>query len=175
MDDPSMVILIPNKQYPIVLFKEPYKLLAVMLCRFYGVNNFQYFRLEWTPLAYYIETTCKVFNWKEIFSITFKDVILQAQKNLSTKKPSFYLSSYIMDVVCASLSFPAMNWHQTRGNPPIQIYFPILWEDNYRPHIYDIYDNFIGVVHFSIFKKNAPKISKNALSLIANMGDWYTT
>ena len=76
----STFILKPNRKYPISLVKEPYKLLATMLCRFYEVDNYQYFKMEWMSLAYYVATTGAIFNWVQIFSVTLKDVILQVQK-----------------------------------------------------------------------------------------------
>ena len=79
-----------------------------------------------------------------------------------------------MHTVCASFSYLDMNWHWTKENPPIHIMYSNLWEDNYRPHTYDICDNFISDVHLDIFKKNAPRLFENALSLVATMGNWYS-
>ena len=106
-----------------------------MLCRFYGAKNYQFFKLEWEPLAYYITTMGKIFNWAQIFSIIFKYAILQVHKKSTTKKPTFYLLTYVMDIICTSFSYPAMNWHWTKEKPLIHIYYLVLWEDNYIPQL----------------------------------------
>ena len=98
------------------------------------------------------------------------DALTQAKKALAMKKPKFYLFVNLVDIRCASFAYPSMKWRWTREKPPIYI----LWEDNYKPHIYEIYEKFINALHFAIFKKNAPRIFENSLLLIATMGYWYT-
>jgi hypothetical protein len=43
-----------NRLYLIQYFKEPYQLLASMICRLYGKETCMHFKLEWTPLAYFM-------------------------------------------------------------------------------------------------------------------------
>ena len=44
MDEPRKFFQRKDDLYPIEWFKEPYSLLATMLCRFYGVPNCSYFK-----------------------------------------------------------------------------------------------------------------------------------
>ena len=46
-----------DELYPIEWFKEPYSLLAAMLCRLYGLTNYSYFKEEWASNAHPVITT----------------------------------------------------------------------------------------------------------------------
>ena len=131
MEDPNNFILKPNRKYPICVLRLPYNLLEVMLCRFYGVDNCSYFEIEWDPLAHHITTTGQVFNWAHIFLITLQDALAQEQNSLATRNPKFYLSAYLMNIMCTSFAYHSMDWNWTREKPPIHIYCSILQEYNY--------------------------------------------
>ena len=102
-----------------------------------------------------------------------KEEIGKYQKISTNRKPTFYMSGYVMDVFCATSSFLAMGWNWTRTSPPIHIYCSYMWEDNFVPWIYEICDHFIGLVYQMIFKGDAPTFSERARALISLMGDWY--
>ena len=88
-----------------------------MLYRFYGVENFPIFKTG-MDLVGLVHGNYKCnFPFGKKNSITFKGAILQVQKTPTTKKPNFYLSAYLMDVVCASFSFPTLGWHWIREIP----------------------------------------------------------
>ena len=99
---------------------------------------------------------------------------------LGTENPNHletqFLFIYISNgcVVCASIMFPSLEFNWTRDKPPMHTYYSDIQEDNYMKHIYNICDKFINDVHFSIFKKNAPQILENSISLVSNMVYWYT-
>lgn len=83
------------------------------------------------------------------------------------------MSTYLVDLMCVSFTFPYMNWACNVKCPLIHVYFPNLCENNYMEHIYDICDNFIYVVNYIIFNKTAPRLSKEARQSIENIGDLY--
>ena len=66
--------------YPITWFKEPYSLLAAMLCRLYGLPNFYVFKDEWDPMAHHILTTGESFPWASILSLDLRTTIQIYQK-----------------------------------------------------------------------------------------------
>ena len=61
--------------YPIAWFKEPYSLLAAMLCRLYGLPNFSVFKAEWAPVSHHVLTTGESFPWASILSLELKKTI----------------------------------------------------------------------------------------------------
>ena len=105
--------------------------------------------------------------------MVLKEDIEKYQNNLTSMKPSFYLSGYVMDIYWETSPFPTMGWNWTGTSPPIHIYYSALWEYNFVPHIYDILDHFIGSIYQNIFKGDAPTFSDRAKALISTVGDWY--
>ena len=53
------------------------------------------------------------------------------------------------------------------------IYYSKLWDTNYATRIYDICEQFLDSIYFSIFEKEALEFSAEAENFIATMGDWY--
>ena len=90
-----------DELYPSEWFKEPYSLLAAMLCRLYGLPNYSYFKEEWAPIAHHVITTGESFPRASILSLELKNSIQEIQKATARKKPDFYLSAFIVDIFCA--------------------------------------------------------------------------
>ena len=57
-----------DELYPIEWFKEPYSLLASLLCRLYGLPNYSYLKEEWDPISHHVITTGKSLPWAVILS-----------------------------------------------------------------------------------------------------------
>ena len=57
MTEPHKFSKRKDELYPVEWFKEPYSLLAAMLCRLYGLPNFSYFKKEWAPIAHHVITS----------------------------------------------------------------------------------------------------------------------
>jgi hypothetical protein len=62
----------------------------------------------------------KVFNSAHIlaFNIFHKD-----KESLGMKKPRFFMSSYLIDVICSSIHFPAFIWDWNPIQPPVHVYY----------------------------------------------------
>ena len=61
MNEPRKFSKRKDKLYPVEWFKEPYSLLAAMLCRLYGLPKCSFFKEEWDPIAHHIITTGESF------------------------------------------------------------------------------------------------------------------
>ena len=57
MHQPSKFLKRSDELYPVTWFKEPYSLLATMLCRLYGLPNCSVFKVEWAPVAHHVLAT----------------------------------------------------------------------------------------------------------------------
>jgi hypothetical protein len=89
------------------------------------------------------------------------------------KNHNFYMSSYLIDIVCATNSFPAFNWAWTQKKGLIHLYCSQLWEANCKKYFYDICDYFLAPLHKAIFGLFPHKISPGALKGLKEIRDWY--
>jgi hypothetical protein len=99
-------------------------------------------------MAYKISQNGHVFNWETILSFNIAQCS-NDPKNM--KNPGFYMSTYLIDVVCATNSFPIFNWSWTSDKGPIHFYCSQLWEVNCKIFFYDICDYFLSPLHKAIF------------------------
>ena len=168
----NLIAFLPktNKLYPTSCFRGPFSLLAAMLCRLYGLLNCTLFNAGWAPLSHHFFTIEDLFNWAQILSVILKEAIKKYQKTPTSRKPTFYLSAYVIDLFCVMSPFPAIGWNWTRVRPPIHIYCSSVWEENFIPLIYDICNHFIGSIYHKLFKGDAPAFSNISRALISTMG-----
>jgi hypothetical protein len=87
--------------------------------------------------------------------------------------PTFYMASYLLDVICTRNVFTDMNlsWHV--AELLVHVYFSILWENRYKNSYTLICDEFISLIHFIIFKKESPRLSIAAKKMVAKVGHFY--
>ena len=131
------------------------------------------FKFEWVPIAHHILLTSESFNWEQNLSMNLNEEIEKYQKNPTTRKSPFHMSGYVMDVFCATSSFPAMGWNWSKTSPLVHIYCSDMWEDNFVPWICEICDLFLGSMYQIIFREDAPTFFERAKDLISLHGDWY--
>jgi hypothetical protein len=119
------------------------------------------------PLAYIVAITGSSFNWGAIISKQLIICVQQAQIPKEGEASTFYMASYLLDVMCVRNVFTNMNlrWHFTEL--PVHIYFNILWENRHKNSYALIYDEFITRIHFIIFKKKCPILYVEAKKMIA--------
>lgn len=117
--------------YPISPLSAPYKFAAAMLCRLFGKVDTTKFSIEWVPLIDAI-VNAMIMNWITILSDNLAMAIREYQHNRIVSArviPHFYMSAYVMNVICFCLHFPNMGWKWTLKDPtPILVYHKILWE-----------------------------------------------
>jgi hypothetical protein len=125
------------------------------------------------PLAYTIVIAGSSFNRGAIISKQLSICVQQAQTLKEGEAPTFYMASYLLDVMCARNVFTAMNlsWHV--AELPVHVYFSMLWEKRYKKSYTLICDEFIAHIYFIIFKKEFPRLSTTAKKMIAKVGHWY--
>jgi hypothetical protein len=97
----------------------------------------------------------------------------KCQRGPGLKKLGFYMSSYLIDVVCSSISFPTMGWDWNPSLPPIHIYFSELWDNNYKRYLYDICDHFMAPLFSVIFNHHPHRLSQGVIEDLKDIGDWY--
>ena len=128
-------------------FREPFLLLAAMFCRLYGLPNCSLFKKKWVPMENHVLLTCDSFYWAQILSFNLWEEIEKYEKTHDNRKPSFYMSGFVMDAFCVSSSFPTLNWNWTDQSPPVHIYCVDMWDRNFIPRIYELCDIFLGSMY----------------------------
>ena len=124
-------------------------------------------------MAHHILLTGDSFNWAQISSCNLQEEIEKYQKTPPNRKPTFYMSGFVMDAFCASSSFPSLNWYWDEKYSPVHIYFPDMWEDNFIPQVYELCDLFLESMYFKSFKADAPAFSQCVRELISVYDDRY--
>jgi hypothetical protein len=159
--------------YNTVNLREPYMYLMALICRLYGEKDCSKFSEAWMPLAYTVAISRSSFNWGAIISKKLSINLSQAQTPKEGEVLTFYMASYLLDVICTRNIFAGMNlsWHISEL--PVHVYFSILWENRYKRSYALICDEFIARVYFIIFRKEFPRLSVAEKKMIAKVGHWY--
>jgi hypothetical protein len=144
-----------------------------LICRLYGEKDCSRFSEAWMPLAYTVAISGSGFNWGAIISKQLSICIQQAWTPKEGETPTFYMASYLLDVMCARNVFTGMNlsWHVAELS--VHVYFNILWENRYKKSYSLICDEFIARIHFILFKKECPRLSTAAKKVISKVDHWY--
>ena len=124
------------------------------------------------PVAHHVLATGDSFLWPSMLSLELNIYIQEYQEATTIKKPNYFFSAFIYDILCAELEYPNLGWKWSFPSPPVPIYYSELWDTNYAPRFYNICEHFLGTIYFSIFKKEAPAFSPESTALIGSMGDW---
>jgi hypothetical protein len=144
-----------------------------LICRLYGEKDCSKFSDAWIPLAYIVAIIGCSFNWGEIIFNKLRTYVKQAQTPKEGEAPTFYMDSYLLDLLCTRNIFVGMNlrWHVVQLL--VHVYFNVLWENRYKKSYSLICDEFIAQIYFIIFKKECPRISAIAKKIISKVGYWY--
>jgi hypothetical protein len=145
-----------------------------MTYRLYGKENTTHFFLPWVPLIHTVVEGCS-FDSAKLLSESLTNRITEYQmQRVSGKAASFFMFTYIMDVVCLMKPFPLMSWSWTPSEvEPIHVYHSKLWEDKATKFIYEIFNWVMVPMHVSIFGDTLPKILDSITTNLTNMADSY--
>jgi hypothetical protein len=125
------------------------------------------------PLVYTVAISGTSFNWVAIISKQLSTCIRQDQTLKEGETLSFYMASYLLDVICARTIFLGMNLNWNSSELPVHVYFNILWENTYKKSYSLIYDQFIACIYSLLFRKECPRLSGEAKKVISKVGHWY--
>jgi len=84
------------------------------------------------PLTFTVAILGMGFNWGDIISKQLSTCIRQAQMPKEGETPSFYMASYMLDVICAMNVFFGMNLNWHSSELLVHVYFNILWDNRYN-------------------------------------------
>ena len=85
------------------------------------------------------------------------------------------MSSYLLDVMCASMEFPSLGWKWKLGLPLVHVYCKILWENKYKEDYELICNGLFSTLYQVLFGEEAPCLSPEGKKIVKEYGDWYMT
>jgi hypothetical protein len=147
---------------------------AVILCRLFRKKSPTHFPVEWVSTMHEV-VKGYTFNWAKILSDNLAEEITEYKLAKSKGQPApFYMSTYIMDVICFITPFPLMNWSWTPTSAkPIHFYHSKLWEDKAKDLFYEIYHNVVVPVHIALYGCPPPLISYRIMGNLGKLADWF--
>ena len=119
--DPDSFKVIGEKIYHVTKLKKSPMLVFIMLCRLYGEKNPSRFKLSWVPIIRQV-LVGNIFNWAHILSTNLKQEVKKSQRFPPRYFPWFFMSSCLVDVICALTPFPLLSWNQSPAKEPIHLY-----------------------------------------------------
>ena len=117
-----------------------------------------------------IMTSGATLNWGELISSN-----LDNQLKKVYKYHQFYMSTYLMDVMCASLEFPSLEWKWEPSLPSVHVYCKMLWENNYKEDYDQICNKLFPTLYQTLFGEETPCLSPTREEIVKELGDWYMT
>jgi hypothetical protein len=89
--------------------KEPYKILFTMIWILYGEEKNIHFKREWTPMSHYhyLIENGNIFNSDQLL---FINIFETTRREPTLKNLCFFMSTYLIDVICATHHFIGMGW-----------------------------------------------------------------
>jgi hypothetical protein len=124
---PRFKVRAEENPYPTACLREPYRILAMLMARIYGEPNAANLHVSWVPLMHAIATKGITFNWSAILSTSLQYAITVARHPGPGSPSCFYMSSYMLDIVCAANPFPGLRWMWQPSEPAVHIYCSMLW------------------------------------------------
>ena len=98
-------------------FRKSIQIIVILLSRVFGRKYASSFPDKWIPIIYQVITTGSTLNWGELIS---SNLDLQLQK--AQKEHQFFMSSYLLDVMCANREYPSLGWKWESNLPLIHVY-----------------------------------------------------
>ena len=128
--------------------------MVILLSRIFGRKDASHFPNKWIIIIHQVISSGSILNWGEIISSN-----LDIQLKMIRKEHKFYMSSYLLDVICASREYPSLGWKWTPSLPSIHVYYKMIWENKYKEDYDRICDGLFVPIYQILFGKEAPWFS----------------
>jgi hypothetical protein len=138
-----------------------------LLSRVFGRNG-STFLDKWILIIYQIITSGANLNWGELISSN-----LDNQLKKVNKEHQFYMATYLMNVMCASLELPCLGWKWESNLPSIHVYCKMLWQTKYKEDYELTCNKLFPTLYQVLFGEEAPCLSPEGQEIVKEYGDWY--
>lgn len=144
------------------------------MCRLYGKADCDVFYGTWVPLMYVVATQGIIFNWTSILSSSLRTNIVAAQSPPLEQPPEFYMSSYLLDVVCSRCHFEhwSCNWDSSVSQL-VHYHYKVFWDTAYRAALDIISKTFIIPLYQLLFGEEPPCMLKRPMRTVVKVAHWF--
>lgn len=81
----------------------------------------------------------------------------------------------LMDVMCANLEFPLLEWKWEPNLPSIHVYCKMLWENKYKEDYDQVCNKVFPTLYQVLFGEEKPCLSTEGQAIVKEFTDWYMT
>ena len=85
------------------------------------------------------------------------------------------MSSYLLDVMCASWEYPSLGWIWKQDLLSIHVYYKMLWENKYKEDYKQICNDLFAAIYWILCGEEAPCLSFEGQKIAKPYGYWYMT
>ena len=151
-------------------FRKTVQIIVILLSRLFRRKDGSTFPDKWIPIIYQIMTNRATLNWGELISSNLDNQLKKVRKD-----HLFYMSTYLMNVMCASLEFPSLRWKWEPSLPSVHVYCKMLWENKYKEDYDQICNKFFPTLYETLFGEETPCLSPTGQAMVKEIGVWYMT
>jgi hypothetical protein len=99
---------------------------------------------------------------------------MSPHENISgMRKCCFYMSAYLIDVICSPVQFIDLGWNWDQDQPHVHVYCSELWNLNCKRYFYDICKYFLTPLYIVFYEFPRHKISIEARTGMKGVADWH--
>ena len=135
-------------------FIKSVQIILILLSRVFMRKDGSTFPDKWIPIIYQIITSGATLNWGELISSNLDNQLKKVHKD-----NQFYMSTYLMIVMCANIEFPSLEWKWESSLPSIHVYCKMLWETKYKEDYDQICNKVFLALYQVFFGEEAPCLS----------------
>jgi hypothetical protein len=148
-------------------FRKTVQIIVIFLSSVFGRKDGSTFPNKWILIIYQIITSGVTLNWGELISSNLDNQLKKVHKEHQS-----YMSTYLMDMMCANLEFPSLEWKWEPSLPSIDVYCKMLWENKYKEDYDQICNKFFPTLYQALFGEETPCLSPKdrQLSKSLNIG-----
>jgi hypothetical protein len=151
-------------------FRNSIQIIVILLSRVFGRKDASSFLDKWIPIIYQVITSGSTLNWAELISSS-----LDLQLKKAQKERQFFMSSYLLDVMCAIRKYHSLGWKWKFDLSSIHVYCKMIWENKYKEDYDLICNGLFSTIYQVLFGEEALCLYLEGQKIVKEYGDWYMT
>ena len=136
----------------------------ILLSRVFRRKDGSTFSDKWILIIYQSMTNGATLNWGELISSNLDNQLKKVHKD-----HQFYMSTYLMDVMCANIEFPSLEWKWEPSLPSVHVYCKMLWENKYKEDYDQICNKFFPTLSQTLFEEETPCLSPKGQTIVKEL------
>ena len=122
----------PNQIYKTKILRKAYQYLVIFACRLSGKASIETFPQSWVIALDQLDREGIPCNWSDILAHQLKEQVTKAQQSPKGMHAEIYMSTYILDAVCARHDFPSLEWAWSLAETIVNTYCKLLSKCSFR-------------------------------------------